>query len=695
MMRQNPVFNRRIGDRKGLRLASSTIGADGNHNRYPTPYLIIDEKYWILYANTAALREINPKLLSGEEGKNRANLLRYIKRGTTEFLDWIDASGHEPLELRVVCLNKARRCLLYKETFFENGVRQFHLNLLIVDAQNFADADFNTHRLVFTNTQQAIYVSNSAGKITAVNPAFCRMFKYAEQQIVGCDEITLYDNPSKTLRQDEIKLNLEQLGSWTGRVANVAHSGEVFYTSLNSSTVAKENSDDYFVVNIIEDISHQLILEAQLKESAEIDSLTNLHNRLAFNRYFSEIFAETQRNGEKLNLLFIDLDKFKELNDQYGHDYGDELLVNVSRRLQNTLKATDFVARLGGDEFVVVLRGNLQKETLTVLSNKLINALAEPFKLKDLSYQCTSSIGIARYPEDAVSAEKLLQAADSAMYLAKKAGRNCCCFYNEEVQQQAYSLVEQRRQIARAIADGDIKTYFQPIHNLLTGKVISFEALARWVVSEHDIRLPGNFLSVIENDPLMIKLGMQVATQVYQLCGILNRMHSTTEVAMNMSAIQLRSDELITHIETLFAKRDADFRNLMHIEIAEPLVFDRDPVILSNLKRLTDLGFHLALDNFGKGNSSIYTLKRIEFSTVKIDGVFLESITKDDSQDAQILTGLIQLLHNLNVRIICEGVESQEYVHFLLDRGCVLAQGWLFSEAMPKDKVLQYHRKHA
>ncbi|WP_344934568.1 EAL domain-containing protein [Zhongshania borealis] len=695
MMRQNPVFNRRIGDRKGLRLASSTIGADGNHNRYPTPYLIIDEKYWILYANTAALREINPKLLSGEEGKNRANLLRYIKRGTTEFLDWIDASGHEPLELRVVCLNKARRCLLYKETFFENGVRQFHLNLLIVDAQNFADADFNTHRLVFTNTQQAIYVSNSAGKITAVNPAFCRMFKYAEQQIVGCDEITLYDNPSKTLRQDEIKLNLEQLGSWTGRVANVAHSGEVFYTSLNSSTVAKENSDDYFVVNIIEDISHQLILEAQLKESAEIDSLTNLHNRLAFNRYFSEIFAETQRNGEKLNLLFIDLDKFKELNDQYGHDYGDELLVNVSRRLQNTLKATDFVARLGGDEFVVLLRGNLQKETLTVLSNKLINALAEPFKLKDLSYQCTSSIGIARYPEDAVSAEKLLQAADSAMYLAKKAGRNCCCFYNEEVQQQAYSLVEQRRQIARAIADGDIKTYFQPIHNLLTGKVISFEALARWVVSEHDIRLPGNFLSVIENDPLMIKLGMQVATQVYQLCGILNRMHSTTEVAMNMSAIQLRSDELITHIETLFAKRDADFRNLLHIEIAEPLVFDRDPVILSNLKRLTDLGFHLALDNFGKGNSSIYTLKRIEFSTVKIDGVFLESITKDDSQDAQILTGLIQLLHNLNVRIICEGVESQEYVHFLLDRGCVLAQGWLFSEAMPKDKVLQYHRKHA
>ncbi|GAA4093558.1 hypothetical protein GCM10022414_16700 [Zhongshania borealis] len=694
-MRQNPVFNRRIGDRKGLRLASSTIGADGNHNRYPTPYLIIDEKYWILYANTAALREINPKLLSGEEGKNRANLLRYIKRGTTEFLDWIDASGHEPLELRVVCLNKARRCLLYKETFFENGVRQFHLNLLIVDAQNFADADFNTHRLVFTNTQQAIYVSNSAGKITAVNPAFCRMFKYAEQQIVGCDEITLYDNPSKTLRQDEIKLNLEQLGSWTGRVANVAHSGEVFYTSLNSSTVAKENSDDYFVVNIIEDISHQLILEAQLKESAEIDSLTNLHNRLAFNRYFSEIFAETQRNGEKLNLLFIDLDKFKELNDQYGHDYGDELLVNVSRRLQNTLKATDFVARLGGDEFVVLLRGNLQKETLTVLSNKLINALAEPFKLKDLSYQCTSSIGIARYPEDAVSAEKLLQAADSAMYLAKKAGRNCCCFYNEEVQQQAYSLVEQRRQIARAIADGDIKTYFQPIHNLLTGKVISFEALARWVVSEHDIRLPGNFLSVIENDPLMIKLGMQVATQVYQLCGILNRMHSTTEVAMNMSAIQLRSDELITHIETLFAKRDADFRNLLHIEIAEPLVFDRDPVILSNLKRLTDLGFHLALDNFGKGNSSIYTLKRIEFSTVKIDGVFLESITKDDSQDAQILTGLIQLLHNLNVRIICEGVESQEYVHFLLDRGCVLAQGWLFSEAMPKDKVLQYHRKHA
>ncbi len=695
-MRQHPVFNRRIGDRKGLHLATpNNTGSDGDHNHYPTPYLIIDEKYWILYANTAALREVNPKLLSGEKGKNRANLLRYIKRGTTEFLDWIDSPSHVPLELRVVCLNKARRCLLYKEIVLENGARQFHINLLIVDAQNFADAEFNTHRLVFTNTQQAIYVSNSAGKITAVNPAFCRMFKYAEQQIVGRDETTLYDDTTQALCDDEIRPNLEQLGAWTGRVVNVSQPGDIFRTSLHASTVAKENSDDYFVVNIIEDISHQLVLEAQLKENAEIDALTNLHNRLAFNRYFSDVFAEAQRDGEKLNLLFIDLDKFKELNDQYGHDYGDELLINVSRRLQNTLKASDFVARLGGDEFVVLLRGNLKKETLTVLGNKLINALAEPFKLKDLSYQCTSSIGIARYPEDAISAEKLLQAADSAMYLAKKAGRNCSCFYNEEVQQQAYSLVEKRRQIELAINDDEIKTYFQPIHNLLTGKIVSFEALARWVVSEDDIRLPGSFLPIIENDPLMIKLGMQVATQVYQLCGILDRMDSTTEVAMNMSAIQLRSEELITHIETLFAKRTPEYRDLVHIEIAEPLVFDRDPVILDNLTRLTDLGFHLALDNFGKGNSSIYTLKRIEFSTVKIDGVFLESIAKDDTQDAQILTGLIQLLHNLNVRIICEGVESQEYVHFLLDRGCVLAQGWLFSEAMPKDKVLQYHRKHA
>jgi diguanylate cyclase (GGDEF)-like protein/PAS domain S-box-containing protein len=694
-MHRHPLYNRRVEDRKVLSLPSSNSPREVDHDLYPTPYIIIDEKYWIRYANAAAFREIDPDLLTGNNSTNRVNLLRYIKRGTTEFLDWIDSTSVSPLELRILCQNTARRCLLYKKSICENDKIFIHLSILIVDAQNFADAEFNTHRLVFTNTQQAIYVADSTGKITAVNPALCRMFKYTEQQLIGCNEESLFNAETNTKRRDEIKLNLDQWGTWTGRVVNVCQDGQTIHTSLHSSVVTKENSNDYFVVNIIDDISKQLELEVQLKESAEIDSLTGLHNRLAFNQYFTEAFAEAQRNAEKINLLFIDLDKFKELNDQFGHDYGDELLINVSRRLQNTLKETDFIARLGGDEFVVILRGEIQKETLASLGGKLIKALSEPFKLKDLSYQCTSSIGIARYPEDAITTETLLQAADSAMYLSKKAGRNCCCFYNEEAQKQIHSIAEQRREINNALDDGNIKTYYQPIHNLLTGKVIAYEALARWVYNEDDIRTPASFLPIIENDPLMIKLGKQVVTQVYQLACILDRMNSPTEVSMNMSAIQLRSEKLISHIESLFTKKGRDFCHYIHVEIAEPLVFDHDPVIIQNLKRLTDIGFHLTLDNFGKGNSSIYTLKRIEFTTVKIDGIFLESIGREESQDAQILTGLIQLLHNLNVRIICEGVESQEYVHFLLDRGCVLAQGWLFSEALPKEKILQYHRKFA
>tara|TARA_R110001592_G_scaffold332223_2_gene615478 strand:+ start:1906 stop:3990 length:2085 start_codon:yes stop_codon:yes gene_type:complete len=694
-MHRHPLYNRRVEDRKVLSLASSNPPREEDHDLYPTPYIIIDEKYWIRYANAAAFREIDPDLLTGNNSTNRVNLLRYIKRGTTEFLDWIDSTTDSPLELRILCQNTARSCLLYKRSISEKDKALIHLNILIVDSQNFADADFNTHRLVFTNTQQAIYVADNNGKITAVNPAFCRMFKYAEQQLIGYNEESLYDTATNSQRRDEIKLNLDQWGTWTGRVVNICKDGQAIHTSLHSSIVNKENSDDYFVVNIIDDISKQLELELQLKESAEIDSLTGLHNRLAFNHYFTETFAEAQRNAEKLNLLFIDLDKFKELNDQFGHDYGDELLVNVSRRLQNTLKDSDFIARLGGDEFVVILRGEMQKETLASVGEKLIKALANPFKLKDLTYQCTSSIGIARYPEDALTAEALLQAADSAMYLSKNAGRNCCCFYNEEAQKQFHSLAEQRREIGNALEEGNIKTFFQPIHNLLTGKVIAYEALARWIYNEDEIRTPASFLPIIENDTLMIKLGKQVVTQVYQLAGILDRMNSSTEISMNMSAIQLRSEQLISHIESLFEKKGRDFCNHIHVEIAEPLVFDHDPVIIQNLQRLTDIGFHLTLDNFGKGNSSIYTLKRIEFTTVKIDGIFLESIGREESQDAQILTGLIQLLHNLNVRIICEGVESQEYVHFLLDRGCILAQGWLFSEALPKEKVLQYHRKFA
>ncbi|MBW2941190.1 sensor domain-containing protein [Zhongshania aquimaris] len=690
-MRRHPAYNPRPNVLN--RQTEAHSGSGENYDRYPTPYLIIDEKYWILYANSAALREIDTNLLDGIQDIKRNNLLRYIKRGTTEFLDWIDADLHEPLELLVRCNNQARRCLLYKSIVEENASQQIHITLLIVDSQNFADAEFNTHRLVFTNTNQAIYVSNSAGKITAVNPAFCHMFKYTEQQIIGCDEAILFDDATKMVRSDEIKANLEHSGSWMGRISIVDSKGNIFPSSLHASTATKENSSDYLIVGIIKDISQQLLMEKQLKDHAEIDSLTQLQNRLAFNRYFADTFKEAQRNDEQLNLLFIDLDKFKELNDQFGHDYGDELLINVSLRLQNTLKKTDFIARLGGDEFVVLFRGELQKETLITLGSKLINVLAEPFTLKDIRYQCTSSIGIARYPHDAITAEKLVQAADSAMYLAKKSGRNCCSLYNEDAQQRAHAVVEQRAEFKDALANGQIKTYFQPIHNLLTGKVIAYEALARWVRSDDDIRMPTEFLPIIENDVLMIKLGLQVITQVYQLSGIFSRMSLATGVSINLSAIQIRSEELISYIETLFAKQGYDYCHNIHVEIAEPLVFEKDPVILDNLNRLTDLGFQLTLDNFGRGNSSIYALKRIKFSTVKIDRVFLESMGSEDSQDAQILTGLIQLLHNLDVKIICEGVESQEYVHFLLDRGCVLAQGWLFSEAMAKGKILQYQRQ--
>ncbi|CAA0082209.1 putative signaling protein [Zhongshania aliphaticivorans] len=661
-------------------------------NLYPTPFLILNEKCQVLYANDVAKADIDDRICHDLTSIRRVSFLRYLKNGTADFVNWTHEDNSRPLELRIVFKNELMRCFAYKKLVEDDGFKTIHLALFVVDAKHILDAKFNAHRLAYSHTQQAIYISDESGKVTDANAAFCRIYKYAERDVIGLDEDVLFGGDSSHKRSKEILPHLLEWGSWNGRIVSLCSDGGTFQSSLSAVLVKKDQENEYYILNIVEDIQRQVKLEEKLTQNAEIDPLTGLYNRLAFNNHFDSEFKQCQRSGEGLSLIFIDLDKFKALNDKYGHDYGDELLVHVGQRLKKNLKSADFIARLGGDEFVIIMRGIFSTETLSIIGEKLIATLSAPFKLKEISYQCTSSIGIARYPEDAVVAERLVQAADNAMYQSKNAGRNRCCFFDEQVYKLASLKEERIKEIAKALTARDIKTYFQPVHNLLTGDIIAFEALSRWEREGGDVQLPVEYLPLIENDKLMIELGRGVARQVYQFCQILTRMKKPAAVSMNLSAIQLRAEEFISDVEMLFGNKGAEFCSRVSIEITEPLILDTDTVISQNITRLTTLGIKLTLDSFGKDNSSIYALKQYDFSTVKIDRIFLQSLGDDNSQDAKILTGLIQLLHNLDVDIICEGVETEAHVHFLQDRGCSLGQGWLYSEAMPMNKILEYYR---
>lgn len=556
-------------------------------NLYPTPFLILNDKCQVLYANDVAKSEIDDRICQELFSVRRVSFLRYLKKGTSDFVNWTHEENSRPLELRLVCKREVMRCFAYKNIVEDDGFKVIHLALFIVDAKHILDSEFNAHRLAYTHTQQAIYITDEKGKVTDVNAAFCRIYKYPERDAIGLDEGLLFGGESADIHTKEIIPHLLEWGTWNGRAVSLCSDGIVFQSSLSAVFVKKDNKDEYYVLNIVEDIQSQIKLEEKLTQNAEVDPLTGLYNRLAFNNHFENEFKQCQRNGEGLTLIFIDLDKFKALNDKYGHDYGDELLIHVGGRLKKNLKSGDFIARLGGDEFVIVMRGIFSTDTLSIIGEKLIATLSAPFKLKEISYQCTSSVGIARYPEDAVVAERLVQATDNAMYQSKNAGRNRCCFYDEQVYKLASLKEERVKEIAQALTARDLKTYFQPVHNLLTGDIIAFEALSRWEREGGDVQLPVEYLPLIENDKLMIELGRGVARQVYQFCQILTRLKKTASVSMNLSAIQLRAEEFISDVEILFGNKGAEFCSRVSIEITEPLILDTDTVISQNIVRLT------------------------------------------------------------------------------------------------------------
>jgi diguanylate cyclase (GGDEF)-like protein len=434
------------------------------------------------------------------------------------------------------------------------------------------------------------------------------------------------------------------------------------------------------------DVTHQRLAEEQVLKLARYDGLTGLPNRSMFMDELQRTLARARRHGGHFALFFIDLDRFKNINDSLGHGAGDQLLKVMAARLRALLRDSDLVARLGGDEFVVLLDATVDATALAHVARKALAAIGEPVPIESRSYQVTGSIGISLYPDDGEDAATLLKNADAAMYLAKDRGKNNYQFYTAQLAAHSAQQFALEADLRAALPRGELVLHFQPKVRVDSGALIGMEALLRWMHPQRGLLPPGAFITLAEDSGLILPIGQWVLHAACRQMGAWRDAGlRVPRCAVNLSARQLVTDTLVDDV----ARALADHRleaDALEVEITESVLM-ADPERANRiLQALHGMGVHVSIDDFGTGYSSLAYLKRFPAQTVKIDRSFVSGLP-DDRDDAAITQAVIAMAHSLGLEVVAEGVETKAQLDFLLRLGCDQAQGYFISRPVPADQL--------
>jgi diguanylate cyclase (GGDEF)-like protein len=438
-------------------------------------------------------------------------------------------------------------------------------------------------------------------------------------------------------------------------------------------------------IEIFSDISERKEREERVRHLAHHDFLTDLPNRVLLNDRIAQAIALAERNRTQVAVMFLDLDRFKNVNDSLGHTVGDKLLQEVARRLRASMRASDTVSRQGGDEFVILIPDMVDAADVARAAQKVLDGVSHPYSIDGHELVTTPSIGISVYPNDGREVETLLKNADAAMYHAKESGRNNYQFFTQDMNTRALERLSLERSLRRAIDRGELRLHYQPQYDVRTRHIVGVEALIRWEHPDLGLLPPGRFMLFAEDTGLILPMGEWVLREACRQ----NRQWQTqglppVRVAVNISALQFRNTRFTHTVETALKEADLESRWLV-LEVTESVIMQDAERVTDSLNQLKSLGLELAIDDFGTGYSSLSYLKRFPIDRLKIDQSFVRDITSD-KDDAAITSAIIGLTRNLGLRTIAEGVETREQLEFLQLHGCDEAQGFLFSRPLTPDE---------
>jgi diguanylate cyclase (GGDEF)-like protein/PAS domain S-box-containing protein len=543
--------------------------------------------------------------------------------------------------------------------------------------------------MVYQNSSEAMLVTDSENKIIAINPAFNHVTGYQLEDVLGLDPAVLGSDRQNQSFFQEMWGTIGTSGKWQGEIWNRRKNGEEYAEWLTINTIYNDDGSVHRRVALFSDITDKKRADALIWNQANFDALTQLPNRRLFMDRLEMEIRKAHRDSSLLGLLFIDMDRFKEVNDTLGHHMGDELLIQAAHRIQHCVRDSDSVARLGGDEFTVILPGLTDIADIGKISQNILESLASPFQLASDQAYISASIGITVYPEDAATVENLLKNADQAMYEAKRMGRNRYSYFTASMQQAATTRMRLVRDIHQALASGQFEVHFQPIIDALTGQIHKAEALLRWKHPQHGYISPGIFIPIAEDTGLIMEIGDWVFRKSIQhLKQWRSQFDVNFQISINKSPIQFRAEDNIHSQWIEFMKESGIPGESIVIEITEGLLLNADESIVDKLLLFRDAGIQVAIDDFGTGYSSLSYLKKFDIDYLKIDQSFIRNLEKEES-DLALSEAIIVMAHKLGLKVIAEGVEKQEQANILSRIGCDFLQGYLYAKPLPPEDFEQ------
>ncbi len=534
-------------------------------------------------------------------------------------------------------------------------------------------------------THEGIMITDSAGNILRVNHAFSEITGFSADEVIGRNPRILKSGRHEGYFYDEIWHYLMTAWKFEGEIWNRRKNGDIFPAWQTITAVRNEQGDTTHYVAIFYDITEKKKAESEIHDLAFYDPLTTLANRRLLVNQLSNELAVSKRQGTFGSIIFLDLDRFKVLNDSLGHHVGDELLVQVAGRLKDSLREEDIPSRLGGDEFVILIHAN--KHSLEAASDealhvaeKIRGVLNRPYFFGDFEHHCSSSIGIALFIDSANTADQVLQQADKAMYQSKAKGRNTISFFHQSIQEAADARMFLEKELRSAIENNDFILYYQPQTDHL-GRLSGSEALIRWEHRQKGLIAPDQFIPIAEEAGLIVPLGNWVFREsCAQMRKWLDRGLDIPHISVNVSSKQFRQQDFVDHIAEAIREYGVPASRFV-IELTEGVVIDNINDTVRKMQSLKQLGVKISIDDFGTGYSSLIYLKQLPLDELKIDKSFVRDITTDFN-DAVIIETIINMAHNLGIDVIAEGVETEEQRDFLYKKGCRVFQGYYFSRPM-------------
>ncbi|MFI3155903.1 MAG: EAL domain-containing protein [Methylococcaceae bacterium] len=630
--------------------------------------LVVDRLGFVLYTNQSAERIFDQDALLGTK------------------LAIPVSSGETPQEINLVRRSGLGWAELRSAPIEWDGRRAYVIGVRDITERKLSDDHLLQAAAVFESTREGVLMTDAHKRIIRINRAFTDITSYTEAEAIGQLPSMLRSGRHDAKFYAEMWASILETGHWQGEIWNRRKNGEVYPELLSISAVVDKSGEITNYVGVFADISQLKATESQLDFLAHHDPLTHLPNRLLLLSRVEHAVEIALRDGKMLALLMIDLDRFKDVNDSFGHLAGDELLQQVAKQLSSRLRGIDTLSRMGGDEFTVLLGNVVQPQDAARVANDIITMLGEPRLLSNgQEVRISASVGISLFPDHGMTPLELLQQADTALYQAKADGRGRFTFFSEALTRSARARMDLEVRLRRAIEKGELRAFYQPQVDVDTGRIIGAEALIRWQDPDEGLIPPLRFISVAEETGLITAIGNWILKETcVQGKRWIEAGLPPLTLAVNVSPHQF----LRSNIEEIVAETLAETgfpANRLELELTESALMKREDEAIQILNRLHALGVRLAIDDFGTGYSSLAYLKLFPLDVLKIDKSFIDDIPHH-RDDMEIAATIVAMAHTLHLKVLAEGVETKAQLDFLQAQGCDLYQGYLTSPPVPADQ---------